>query len=100
VDQCNWVVVIEDNLEVIKHVLSEVEGTADWVLDLGPEGGAKGGEIVPEGTPEQVAGEQRSYTGGYLKELLVNSRRTELSVTPRRKKRNSVTSQSQREAAE
>ena len=56
VEQGNTVVVIEHNLEVIK--------TADWVLDLGPEGGDKGGEVVAEGTPEQVAEEARSYTGG------------------------------------
>jgi excinuclease ABC subunit A len=62
VEQGNTVVVIEHNLEVIK--------TADWVIDLGPEGGDKGGEIVAEGTPEQVAKEPRSYTGGYLKPLL------------------------------
>ena len=49
------VVVIEHNLEVIK--------TADWVIDLGPEGGDKGGEIVAEGAAEQVAKEPRSYTG-------------------------------------
>ncbi len=56
-------VVIEHNLDVIK--------TADWVIDLGPEGGARGGEVVAEGTPEQVA--QRStlsYTGAYLKKHL------------------------------
>jgi hypothetical protein len=51
-----------------------VEGTADWVLDLGPEGGDKGGEIVAEGTPEQVAKESRSYTGGYLAPLLKGKR--------------------------
>ena len=62
VEQGNTVVVIEHNLEVIK--------TADWVIDLGPEGGDKGGEIVAEGTPEQVAKEPRSYTGGYLAPLL------------------------------
>ncbi|MFD1951914.1 excinuclease ABC subunit UvrA [Sphingomonas arantia] len=62
VEQGNSVVVIEHNLEVIK--------TADWVIDLGPEGGDKGGEIVAVGTPEQVAKEPRSYTGGYLKPLL------------------------------
>ena len=73
------VVVIEHNLEVIK--------TADWVLDLGPEGGDKGGEIVAEGTPEQVAKEPRSYTGGYLKELLAKSERAPLPVTRTRKKR-------------
>jgi excinuclease ABC subunit A len=62
VDQGNSVVVIEHNLDVIK--------TADWVLDLGPEGGVRGGEIVAQGTPEQVAAEPRSYTGGYLKPML------------------------------
>jgi len=62
VDHGNTVVVIEHNLDVIK--------TADWVLDLGPEGGVKGGEIVAEGTPEQVAKEPRSFTGRYLAPLL------------------------------
>ena len=61
VDSGNTVVVIEHNLEVIK--------TADWLLDLGPEGGDGGGEIVAAGTPEEVAAESRSYTGQYLKEL-------------------------------
>jgi excinuclease ABC subunit A len=54
--------VIEHNLDVIK--------TADWVLDLGPEGGVRGGEIVAEGTPEQIAAEPRSYTGQYLRPML------------------------------
>ncbi len=58
----NSVVVIEHNLDVIK--------TADWVIDLGPEGGVKGGEIVAEGTPETVAKIARSYTGGYLAPML------------------------------
>ena len=62
VEQGNTVVVIEHNLDVIK--------TADWILDLGPEGGVKGGEIVAEGTPEVVAKEPRSYTGKYLAPLL------------------------------
>ncbi len=62
VEQGNTVVVIEHNLEVIK--------TADWIIDLGPEGGDKGGEIVATGTPEQVVKEKRSYTGAYLKPLL------------------------------
>ncbi|MFS0735506.1 excinuclease ABC subunit UvrA [Sphingomonas sp. 1P06PA] len=62
VEQGNSVVVIEHNLEVIK--------TADWVIDLGPEGGDKGGEIVATGTPEDVVREPRSYTGRYLKPLL------------------------------
>ena len=58
----NTVVVIEHNLDVIK--------TADWVIDLGPEGGVKGGEIVAEGTPEQVAKAKGSFTGHYLAPLL------------------------------
>ncbi|WP_417460857.1 excinuclease ABC subunit UvrA [Kordiimonas sp.] len=62
VDQGNTVVVIEHNLEVIK--------TADWILDLGPEGGDGGGEIVATGTPEDVAKEPRSYTGHYLAPVL------------------------------
>ncbi len=62
VDQGNSVVVIEHNLDVIK--------VADWIVDLGPEGGVRGGEIVAEGTPEQVAANAKSFTGGYLKELL------------------------------
>ncbi len=65
VDQGNSVVVIEHNLDVIK--------TADWVLDLGPGGGVRGGEIVAEGTPEQVAKVEGSYTGGYLVPMLVKS---------------------------
>jgi len=68
VEQGNTVVVIEHNLEVIK--------TADWVIDLGPEGGVRGGEIVAEGTPEQVAEEARSYTGQYLKSLLAPGTRS------------------------
>jgi excinuclease ABC subunit A len=62
VDQGNTVIVIEHNLEVIK--------TADWVLDLGPEGGDGGGELVASGTPEDIVAEPRSYTGQFLKELL------------------------------
>jgi excinuclease ABC subunit A len=62
VDQGNSVVVIEHNLDVIK--------VADWIIDMGPEGGVRGGEIVAEGTPEQVAKNARSFTGGYLGPLL------------------------------
>src|SRR5271156_2404024 len=62
VDSGNTVLVIEHNLEVIK--------TADWIIDLGPEGGDDGGEIVAAGTPEDVAKVARSYTGQYLKPLL------------------------------
>jgi len=54
--------VIEHNLDVIKR--------ADWVIDLGPEGGDGGGEVVASGTPEDVARVARSYTGRYLKEML------------------------------
>jgi excinuclease ABC subunit A len=73
---------------------------ADWVLDLGPEGGDKGGEIVAEGTPEAVASEPRSYTGGYLKDLLAKSARAEGRNPIGRKKRGSATSVREREAAE
>ncbi len=62
-DQGNTVVVIEHNLDVIK--------TADWIVDLGPEGGSGGGEIIAEGTPEQVAQNKASYTGHYLGRLLL-----------------------------
>jgi len=58
----NTVVVIEHNLDVIK--------TADWLIDLGPEGGAGGGQIIATGTPEQVADNPASHTGRYLKPLL------------------------------
>ncbi|QWC55891.1 excinuclease ABC subunit UvrA [Erythrobacter sp. 3-20A1M] len=67
VDQGNSVVVIEHNLDVIK--------TADWLLDLGPDGGVRGGEIVAEGVPEDVALNERSYTGQYLKPLLARGAR-------------------------
>jgi excinuclease ABC subunit A len=69
VDQGNTVVVIEHNLEVIK--------TADWILDLGPEGGDGGGELVAEGRPEDIMAEKRSYTGRFLKELLERRPRVE-----------------------
>jgi excinuclease ABC subunit A len=58
VDGGNSVIVIEHNLDVIK--------TADWVIDLGPDGGSRGGELIAEGTPEQVAKVKRSHTGRYL----------------------------------
>jgi excinuclease ABC subunit A len=62
VDRGNTVLVIEHNLDVIK--------TADWIIDLGPEGGLRGGDVVAAGTPEQVAGAERSYTGQYLRPIL------------------------------
>lgn len=61
-DHGNTVVVIEHNLDVIK--------TADWIVDLGPEGGSKGGQIIATGTPEEVAKVKQSYTGKYLKPML------------------------------
>jgi len=61
-DAGNTVVVIEHNLDVIK--------TADWVIDLGPEGGSGGGEIVATGTPEQIAKVKKSHTGRFLKGVL------------------------------
>ena len=64
-DAGNTVLVIEHNLDVIK--------TADWLVDMGPEGGGGGGRIVAEGTPEQVADNPDSHTGRYLKALLRRS---------------------------
>ena len=61
-DQGNTVVVIEHNLDVIK--------TADWIIDLGPEGGSDGGRIVAEGTPEEVSKVKESFTGKFLKPIL------------------------------
>jgi len=62
VDEGNTVIVIEHNLEVIK--------TADYLIDLGPEGGPGGGRIVATGTPEQVAAAAGSYTGQFLRKIL------------------------------
>ena len=67
VDQGNTVIVIEHNLEVIK--------TADWIIDLGPSGGAGGGRVVATGTPEQVADNPNSLTGKYLKKYLDNGKK-------------------------
>jgi len=65
-DHGNTVVVIEHNLDVIK--------TADWLVDLGPEGGSKGGQIIACGTPEELSEMKQSYTGHYLKPLLERDR--------------------------
>jgi excinuclease ABC subunit A len=62
VDGGNTVIVIEHNLDVIK--------TADWVIDLGPDGGSRGGTVVAAGTPEDVAAAEDSYTGQFLKKVL------------------------------
>ena len=58
----NTVIVIEHNLDVIK--------TADYIIDIGPEGGARGGTVIAEGTPEEVAKNKNSYTGEYIKRML------------------------------
>ena len=65
VDAGNTVVIIEHNLDIIK--------VADWIVDMGPEGGDGGGEIVAEGTPEQIAKVKSSYTGEFLKPILSRS---------------------------
>ena len=62
VDKGNTVIIIEHNLDVIK--------TADWIIDIGPEGGSGGGMIIAEGTPEDVANTKGSFTGEYLKKIL------------------------------
>ena len=61
-EQGNTIIVIEHNLDVIK--------TADWIIDLGPEGGSQGGRLIANGSPEKVAKDKRSFTGKYLKEML------------------------------
>ena len=66
VDRGNTVLVIEHNLDVIK--------TADWIIDLGPEGGLRGGDVVAAGTPEDVADVPASYTGQYLRTMLKRDR--------------------------
>ena len=62
VDRGNTVLIIEHNMDVIK--------SSDWVIDLGPEGGDEGGEIIACGTPEMVAEDKKSYTGHFLKDML------------------------------
>ncbi|EKD96151.1 MAG: excinuclease ATPase subunit, partial [uncultured bacterium] len=62
VDRGNTVIVIEHNLDVIKN--------SDWIIDLGPEGGDRGGYVIAEGTPEQVARNKNSYTGDFLTKVL------------------------------
>lgn len=72
-DQGNTIVVIEHNLDVIK--------TADWIIDLGPEGGHMGGQIIGEGAPEQIAALPKSHTGKFLKEVLERTK-TKAGITP------------------
>jgi excinuclease ABC subunit A len=73
VDKGNTVIVIEHNLDVIK--------TADWIIDMGPEGGSGGGTVVTTGTPEEVAGYPPSHTGQFLRHMLEPR-----AVTPARKR--------------
>src|SRR5262249_25936626 len=79
VDQGNTVLVIEHNLEVIK--------TADWIIDMGPEGGNGGGKVVAEGTPEQVARVAGSYTGQYLAPYLKGALRDAAPAPAKARKR-------------
>jgi excinuclease ABC subunit A len=76
VDSGNTVIVIEHNLDVIK--------SADWVIDMGPEGGFRGGMVVAEGTPEQVALVKESYTGQYLGEILESNRSIKKTATKKK----------------
>lgn len=78
VDKGNTVIVIEHNLDVIK--------TADWVVDMGPEGGAGGGLVVAEGTPEQVAGVPASHTGKFLRDVLGADRVSDAAPVTRPRK--------------
>ncbi len=79
VDQGNTVVVIEHNLEVIK--------TADWILDLGPEGGDGGGRVVASGTPEDIAAAPASHTGRFLAPMLTASLAPQAAAKPTRQRR-------------
>jgi excinuclease ABC subunit A len=82
VDHGNTVVVIEHNLDVLK--------TADWIVDLGPEGGEKGGHVIAEGTPEQLAADDASSTGQFLREPLARARKPERSNGSMRSRRAKV----------
>ena len=73
VENKNTVIVIEHNLDVIK--------TADYILDMGPEGGDKGGQLVAKGSPEQIVKKKRSYTGQYLAPKLKTNKATRKKAT-------------------
>ena len=77
VESGNTVIVIEHNLDVIK--------SSDWVIDMGPEGGFRGGKVVAEGTPEDVAKVKESYTGNYLAEVLATNRKSAPAKTTKKK---------------
>ena len=61
-DKGNSVVVIEHNMDVLKN--------ADWIIDLGPDGGGNGGEIIAEGAPKEIAAHKKSYTGAWLRKVI------------------------------
>ena len=78
VDAGNTVIMIEHNLDVICQ--------ADWIIDLGPEGGFRGGNVIAKGTPEEVAEVKQSYTGSYIKEMLEREKRRPAAKKSTRKK--------------
>jgi excinuclease ABC subunit A len=84
VDAGHSVIVIEHNLDLIAE--------ADWVIDLGPEGGEAGGRLVAEGTPEEIAGHSHSHTGRFLKSLLATNRPPSAPPSPRGKRKLSMRS--------
>ncbi|MGD2109808.1 MAG: ATP-binding cassette domain-containing protein, partial [Phycisphaerae bacterium] len=83
VDSGNTVIVIEHNLDVVK--------TADWIIDLGPEGGARGGRVVATGTPEKVAQSKRSHTGRVLRSVLTGDQRSARKAKPSGSRRAGIT---------
>jgi excinuclease ABC subunit A len=90
VDKGNTVLVIEHNLDVIK--------TADWLIDMGPDGGSRGGTVVAEGTPEEVAAVEESHTGAFLKPIL-DGCGAEQPGTPRRAKAAAATTAAARKTS-
>ena len=72
VNQNNTVIVIEHNLDITK--------CADWIIDLGPEGGAGGGKIIAQGSPEEIAQNKASFTGHFLKDVLASSKKTTKNI--------------------
>jgi excinuclease ABC subunit A len=77
VNEGNTVVVIEHHLDIIK--------VADWIIDLGPEGGARGGEIVAQGEPEAIAAHKSSHTGRFLRPVLEREKELKRSELPEKK---------------
>ena len=73
VEEGATIIIIEHNLDVIKM--------ADYIIDLGPEGGTRGGTIVAKGTPEEVANVEGSYTGKYLNKILTRDRKRQMLIT-------------------